>query len=110
MDVKEESTQIFADNLKSAMKKNELIAMDVARLVRVSPSTLSAIINRRSVTTIPVAATIASSMGLEWWWLGCPFFNPDANQKNISKLIEVAADLNEEQLGKVIAFAEFSKV
>lgn len=99
----------FADNLRELLVARDMTPMDVARMVNVSPSALSAILNKSSFPSIRTINLIASAFDVEGWWLCSEHFDPRISQVQINNLMRAATSdlLNESGLDEVIKFAEF---
>lgn len=84
---------VISANIQKLLDSRSMSAMDLARKVKISPSTLTNL-KRGANISVNKLSMIAEYFGYEAWVLTCPTFSSEVSQEQYNRLMEVFSDLN----------------
>ena len=99
---------VISANIQKLLDSRSMSAMDLARKVEISPSTLTNL-KRGANISVDKLSMIAEYFGYEGWVLTCPTFSSDGSQEQYNRLLEVFSDsdLDANSRENCIAFCVF---
>ena len=101
-------TDTISKNIQLLLDSRGMSAMDLAREIKISPSTLTNLKKGRNIS-IEKLALIAGFFGYAPWVLVFPGLNADISQDQYDEIMSafVNSNLNDNSRGSVIAYCRF---